>query len=253
VRARARRSWQRRSQAPWSGCVRARTSEVVYVDVGRRLLALHGPEVEPFPFSVVLADSVALADLKPGVRVRGEEGTVRLGERSWPAQPAPVARVSQPAADAAALRAAIAATPAVARRRRELGGVLDVALGALRAGSWGEVVRLLVGWGPGLTPSGDDVLVGLAAGHALQPGRWGAGTVTAHAAQAAQTRTTFVSRALLDAAASGRFAPALVALSAADDAAGRAGAIARVAAIGSRSGLDLLVGVGAGLEMAHFG
>lgn len=245
-------SWQQRLEAPWSGCVRAATSEVVYVDVGRRLIALHGPAVEPFPFSVVLADGRP-AHVTTGTRVRAAGDAVWIGERPRAVLAVYGAERIEPADDPAALRAAIEAAPAVARRRRELAGVLDVALAARRAGSCDEVARLLVGWGPGLTPSGDDVLVGLAAGAALGPRRRGAGALSGTAARMARTRTTFVSQALLEAAAAGAFPPALNALGLARDAAARDAAVARVACIGSRSGLDLLVGVGAGLEAGGAG
>ncbi|HEX4805783.1 MAG TPA: DUF2877 domain-containing protein [Conexibacter sp.] len=238
--------WPRRSQVAWAGRVRCCTSEVAYVDAGRRLIALHDDEVEAFPFSVVIAEGRRAEGLVPGAPVRRAGATVWIGGRPHAAAVAAGGAI-RPAADQAALRAALAGRPAVRRRRGELAGVLDAALHALRAGAHAEAVRLLVGWGPGLTPSGDDVLVGLAAGAALRAEGWGANALLERAARAAPARTTFVSAALLRAAAAGVFAPALRALGEAAGGAGATAAIERVARIGSRSGLDLLVGVELGL------
>ena len=114
-----------------------------------------------------------------------------------------------------------------------------------------EVAARLIGLGPGLTPSGDDVLVGIeAALHALA--RPSAG-FTALAMDDVEERTTALAATLLRHAAAGEFAERLHALLAAllgsDDEAIPA-AIDRAVAWGATSGTDCLLGVLIGLDVA---
>ena len=109
----------------------------------------------------------------------------------------------------------------------------------------------LIGLGPGLTPSGDDVLVGIeAALHALaQPS---AGFLAA-VVNDVETRTTELAATLLRHAAGGEFAERLHTLLAAflgpeDD--GIPAAIERAVAWGATSGTDCLLGVLIGLDAA---
>ena len=110
-----------------------------------------------------------------------------------------------------------------------------------------EAVAGLVGRGAGLTPSGDDALAGaLLVAHAL-----GAGHDLADAVRARLHATTAVSAALLDAAAEGYAARAVVTLvdaAVADrpDAVRRA--LPAVLAIGHTSGADTVTGIRAALE-----
>ncbi len=111
---------------------------------------------------------------RPGERVRCRDGiaaapgvTMRLtGAAIWhPVRPPPLATATQLAAN---LRFAAAA---LARRRRTHSSVIDregsavlaglgAACRALDAGTAAHEVERLIGWGEGLTPAGDDVLVG---------------------------------------------------------------------------------------------
>jgi hypothetical protein len=109
----------------------------------------------------------------------------------------------------------------------------------------------LIGLGPGVTPSGDDLLVGLeAALHALADPRAG---FLAAALTDIDERTTVVAATLLRRAAQGEFAERihrlLAALLGPDDRA-IPGAIERAVAWGATSGTDCLVGVLAGLDLA---
>lgn len=111
--------------------------------------------------------------------------------------------------------------------------------------------RGLIGLGPGLTPSGDDALVGIEAGlHAL--GRPTAGFL-AGALDDIDERTTTVAATLLRHAARGEFAERihrlLAELLGSDDVA-IPGAIERAVAWGATSGADCLVGVLCGLDVA---
>ncbi len=109
----------------------------------------------------------------------------------------------------------------------------------------------LIGLGPGLTPSGDDVLVGIeAALHALaQPS---AGFL-ALALGDVEARTTDLAATLLRHAAAGEFAERLHTLIAAlvdPDDEGVPAAIERAIAWGATSGTDCLLGVLIGLDVA---
>jgi hypothetical protein len=115
----------------------------------------------------------------------------------------------------------------------------------------------LVGLGPGLTPSGDDVLGGfLAAGHFIARGfdadveRWvGIGAIVVAAASG---RTTVIGQALLDCAAVGEVGEAVGALLKA--VAARSSvlqpALERVLAIGHTSGADTALGALHGARLA---
>lgn len=134
-----------------------------------------------------------------------------------------------------------------------------VAIEALRAAVAGDdepgafaAADELVGLGDGLTPSGDDVLVGLsaalrAAGHPL------AEPLSRHAAERSTARTTDVARAAHEHAAHGEYAErlheVLEALAHGDDAALRL-RVERALAWGASSGADALLGMLIGLEAA---
>jgi hypothetical protein len=132
--------------------------------------------------------------------------------------------------------------------------VLDQLAAALPSGDVevaGRVARRLVGLGPGLTPSGDDALIGLAAAlHAL---RHSARGFLHEAIGDAHVRTTAVAATLLRHAAAGEFSERVQRLLAAllgDDDAAVAPAIERAMAWGATSGTDCLVGVLFGLDVA---
>jgi len=131
------------------------------------------------------------------------------------------------------MRAAIDAFPGAAARAAAIGPLDDP--------------DRLLGRGPGLTPGGDDALLGYIAMAAHAHREWGlpdpAPLAEALAARA-PGRTTRVSAAMFAAAAGGRYAPLVGAVCRAAPA-DLPAAIARLAAVGATSGLDTLVGVGA--------
>ena len=155
-----------------------------------------------------------------------------------------------------------------ARRRRLLEPVPAGGLGTPHAdpwGAWRHIDRLrgctalgdldgaesaavaLVGLGPGLTPSGDDLLVGCsaalrAAGHPL------AAALSARIAAAARGRTTDVAQSFHDHAARGAYAERLRDVVLATDAAALTAAVARALAWGATSGADTLLGVLVGAQ-----
>ena len=125
-----------------------------------------------------------------------------------------------------------------------LDGVPGLAARSAVAGPLDDAERLL-GRGPGLTPSGDDVLIGFIAMCAHAHREWGLpdpAPLAAALAAIAPARTTAVSAALLSEAAHGRFAPVVGAVCRAGPA-DLPAALARLAVVGATSGLDTLVGV----------
>lgn len=127
-------------------------------------------------------------------------------------------------------------------------------IAALSAGDRRAAARVasgLIGLGPGLTPSGDDALVGIeAALHAL--GSPTAGFLT-YALDDVEDRTTALAATLLRHAAAGecaeRLHTLLMAFFGSDDET-IATAIERAAAWGATSGTDCLLGVLIGLDVA---
>jgi Protein of unknown function (DUF2877) len=117
-----------------------------------------------------------------------------------------------------------------------------------------ESTAALIGLGPGLTPSGDDYLVGLLAGldaigHPARP------VIAAVVAAEAPGRTTAIGASLLRHAAHGAYAERLhdviVALRPRSE--GLAASIARAMAYGATSGADTLVGLFAGIGLPSAG
>ena len=118
----------------------------------------------------------------------------------------------------------------------------------LRVGDVAALARILGGRGPGLTPSGDDLLAGvLLTARAL----WGERAEPQLVAAAATVRTTRIAEAFLNWAARGQLIePAhrfLLAVAAGDPAGARAAALALLP-VGHSSGRDLISGVCLGLR-----
>ncbi|MEV0321095.1 DUF2877 domain-containing protein [Streptomyces sp. NPDC050658] len=237
-----------------TGHVAARTRHAVYVATGHPelpALAVTAPEAIRVPNAVVLArPHPDWTGVRAGAPVRFGEGRVELGgarcvaaEGSW-APPRAQGLLAAPvwAVRRAELERALPATDAV----------LDPAdlRAALYADDTARIIaagRALVGRGPGLTPSGDDILCGaLLARHAT--GR-PVGALAA-AVAGAEARTPLVSAALLRHAVRGECVP-----QAADVIRGLAAEwpldLAPLLAVGHHSGADLARGIAAGLSCAH--
>ena len=124
---------------------------------------------------------------------------------------------------------------------------------ALQAGQAGRAVEraaLLVGLGPGATPSGDDLLVGVAAG-LLATAHPLAGPFAARLAASAAGRTTALAETYLWHAARGEFAERVQRTAAAvlsGDVIETGAAINDCMAWGASSGADLLVGMLVGIQ-----
>ncbi len=169
------------------------------------------------PCGVLLPTTRAELPLTAIGPVAGAAGTIGGGRLSWPGRDGPViieavrewapARVGTGRPVAAAVQAARAALPDC-----DLGGVTAGQLEALRAGDAAALVGGLLGRGPGLTPSGDDLLASLLG--CLASGLDAAPLRRAVAARA-PVRTTALSAALLWHAARGECISEVAALAAA--------------------------------------
>ena len=258
---------------------------VLNITTADGLLTVASPESGGLPNGILadLGPDWRALGLHPGMVVTASDATIRVrgaeleiqfeAAPRWSPRFAPSTRAAEAAA--ARWRWRTASTRTVARARASSGGLgrlletgvddgtatMEVArpivarlIAALETGDRSraaEVAARLVGLGPGLTPSGDDLLVGVeAALHALdQPS---AGFI-ALAMGDVEARTTPLAATLLRHAAAGEFAERLHALLAAlvgsDDQAIPA-AIDRAVAWGATSGTDCLIGVLIGLDVA---
>jgi Protein of unknown function (DUF2877) len=205
-----------------------------------RMLTLHGSGPLAAPFAVALDLLPPRGAMAPGMPIGSWNFDWRDAERvalEMPSGPHGFAADALPErAGAQTLR-----SPAGARARQTL--ARGIAAGDTRA--FADAACALIGFGEGLTPAGDDCLLGaLAAVHRLAPG-W----LAAHAgqrdrlAEAARSRTTDLARDFLLEALDGRFAePVLALLTALSDAS--AGAAARrLLSMGATSGADTLCGI----------
>jgi hypothetical protein len=275
------------------GTVLAVFERGAYVDLAGCILALTPSAVGRGPLSVVLSDRATLAPvaagdpvlLEGGVLWVGPHAVVVAGAAAWdPALPRPGAlspaactRALDEVADALGAMASPdglvallepAASPrrrgprrcAAAERLTPLRRGLEV-IGRFLAGcaSVEHVTRVIAsdiaGWGPGLTPSGDDLLAGImhaitAWPHIAAP----AGGTRARAALAAGAlaRTTRISAAYLEAAAAGLAAEpwhGLVRSLHRSPSAIRSAA-RRILAVGHTSGADALTGFCWGWRLA---
>lgn len=141
-------------------------------------------------------------------------------------------------------------------------GAVDLLAASCAAGRLPGMVTAaerLVGLGPGLTPSGDDVLAGLLValrhlGTAARAGRavWLADRLAEAVTSAARTRTTPLSATLLHCAARGEASPEVI-----DVLRGVAGrqplepALRRLHRLGHTSGADLAQGIAIGASAVH--
>ena len=260
---------------------------VVNITTANGLLTVASPEAGGLPNGILadLGPDWRMINLQPGMAVHASHAAIRVPDAGLEVQLdaalrwSPRIRASGPAADLAARswrrRTARARTIARARAsargfgallhedatHRDLIGIVHVGgrivaelTAALESGdrhAAAEVAAGLLGLGPGLTPSGDDTLVGIeAALHALESPVAG---FLALAMGDVEARTTEVSATFLRHAAAGEFAERLHVLVAAllgSDDERIAPAIERAAAWGATSGTDCLLGVLIGLDVA---
>jgi len=219
-----------------------------------RLLTLQGRGPMLAPFAVELPRLPCSHGLRPGVSVRRDGDTLTLDGAFIEWQGARIADSAMPAGGGgpggalsvllAGLHAegahGLSSTIGHRARSRLAGG-----LGRRDPEVFIEGARGLLGLGEGLTPAGDDCLVGaLAVIHRLTRG-WllAHPEIEASVAAAAATMTTTIAREFVVHALAGRFAESLIDLLTAESADAVGGAATRVLQSGATSGADTLCGV----------
>ncbi len=253
-------------RARWAGRVLSVHRSALNVSVGDGLLVVAGARGGALPGSIIVADDFdpIVAGVRTGMLARldrdlwvGSAVAISLAAaRPW-SPTLPVIRAGRD----------------IGRRLAVLGGALSrqgtsgfaglasgaAELAAFSTAAGGDVTAIaregdrLVGLGAGLTPAGDDLLVGFSAaftayGHpAARPlaGRW---------AEQAATATTVVATAYHRHAAAGRYAERLHDLLAAilgGPPDGISAAVERACRFGATSGVDLVTGVELGLRAAR--
>jgi uncharacterized protein DUF2877 len=260
---------------------------VVNIATADGLLTVASPEAGGLPNGILadLGPDWRTIDLQPGMVVHASDAHVRVpgagleicldGARSWSPRLRPDPEA--PGAAVAVWRRRASPTRAIAHTRVCAGGFsplltanaarddrlgtvararpilaeLIVALDARDRIAAARVAVGLIGLGPGLTPSGDDALVGIeAALHALDSPTAG---FLALALRDVEDRTTALAATLLHHAARGEFAERLHDLLRAllgSDQDTIPTAIDRAASWGATSGTDCLLGVLTGLDIA---
>ncbi len=253
----------------WLGYVVGVFSRACYIGgPDGRIVALTLAEAGRGPFSIAIKGRPGLfAEISAGLPARAHGRSLQVGnwEITWD-----TAGIWEPGLVGPA--GAVKLGPGPARLLREYAGwsffpastSLPGTAGAERLGSavvdslvhhrpdrLAEAVAGLVGLGRGLTPAGDDFLVGVMAALWLT----GQAELLADIVTAAAAKTTRLSAAYLRAAARGEFAEPwhdlALALRAADTAAA-AEAVDRIAGTGASSGRDALAGF-AGTMLAFYG
>lgn len=234
------------ARAPGPATVLAVFPAALYLAVDRDLLPVVAPGGLRLPTALALAAPVRPVGwgVQPGdvVTVGGREvvlpGVRVRAVREWRPRRMPVAV-------RASVRHLPAGSPSTWRD-----DAAELAARVVDGGSLTALVRRLVGAGPGLTPSGDDVLCGVLLGLRLLgrardlPRLWDAVAPRLSA-------TTTLSAALLTEAVQGYAVPPVIDLGealVADDAGGVAAAAARVLAVGHTSGAELLAGLSGCLD-----
>jgi hypothetical protein len=223
------------------------------------LVAFQGAGPLAAPFAASLAWLPAAGRLRPGAPVCWRGGRLHVDhveidarEADWTdvsITPAPggvrvlseiVVRHASTAEVAPALRSAVAHEAGACLAR----GIRDDDPEALVAGARG-----LIGLGEGLTPAGDDCLVGvLAVLHRWAPRLARDGAVGSALGRAAQVGTTAIARAFLTHALAGCFSEPVIALVTAPSPDAAARAAADLCGLGATSGADTLAGMSLALR-----
>lgn len=236
------------------GVVTAAFRSAVYVAPARGdLLVVHGADHGPTPTSLMVDSGTALR-VEPGATVVGRANHLLVGDVVIDARTAHV--WSPPTAP----RLGVIAVPTRPSAAHVDVDLVDELVDALRPLSDATRVRgvllRLVGRGVGLTPSGDDAIVGiLAVLHRCAPPAVAAGPLDTLSAALAPVldRTTAISAHFLRLALRGEFGERLVSVvdaccspSGADPA-----AVDRLLATGATSGADALAGVTAAADLSR--
>lgn len=260
-------------RTPHTGLVIATFARSCYLDLDGRIIALVSPDLSNGPLNLVLSPAPVFAHLSVGTLVRstaerlrvGEEWDVKLvGASGWD----PVLRRIDPIAapylwthlssldtlmDAEAPleglgRVCIQPTKGDLTSLEQSGvsALTDLSHGLQKANpeQLARGAHALAGLGPGLTPSGDDVLVGCLLALAVLPNT-NPGPLREAIISSARGRTTRIGEAYLNAAARGEASEAwhhLISSLQTPDAVPLIGAARQILAVGETSGSDMLGG-----------
>ena len=229
----------------------ARAINVEWAD--GRLLTLHGPGTLRAPFAAVVEHATLLRGQRPGAPIAVEPDGLRLpGLRlSWEeatrvdcAVPTSPPGLDRAVVDALREHDGRRATGLDSLRGVAARAALAAAIGSANADGLVAAASGLLGLGEGLTPAGDDCLVGaLAVLHAVGHPLVRAPVLTTVIARAAAMRTTTVGREFVVHAVAGRFSEPVLALLRARSALEAADAATRLADLGATSGVDTLAGL----------
>jgi len=251
-----------------SGTVLATFQRSAYLDVGGRIVALVATDLERGPFTIVLDDFGAVREHCSTGTASLDAGCLRIGVAAidlraaaiWnPALPRPAGSGSRAAREAAIetlvatapegsiaplLLPTRASGPLLSPLSRGLDSIADLLDDAEAADeAWRDAAARIAGRGPGLTPSGDDLLMGIVLALVTWPHLSRAARAPDLLVDAARPKTTRISGAYLDAARRGWAAePWHALIHALDDAAAMRTAVRRLARVGETSGADALTG-----------
>ncbi|HVH31072.1 MAG TPA: DUF2877 domain-containing protein [bacterium] len=258
---------------PHTGRVIATFARSCYLALDRRIVALVSAELHNGPLNVVVTPAPPFGDLSTGAPASSNGHRIQVidvwdtsldGATAWD----PILRridhtargvpdnhlqvltdliaAEAPAGGLARLSVDRAGGVLTPLERTASLGLRNLLTGLGRANRAQVVLgaHALAGLGPGLTPSGDDVLVGCLLALAALPDARGASLREA-IASSARHRTTQISTAYLEAAARGEASEAwhrLIAAMGTSDAVRVVGAARHVLAVGETSGSDMLGG-----------
>ena len=216
-----------------------------------RLLTLHGPGALRAPFAAALGRLPRSPNLRHGLPVLRRDDGIAIGDTVLELRGAVTIDTAMPKASIGPHPALVLVPiPPTARgldSAMARGARARLADGISRRdpAAFIEGALRLIGLGEGLTPAGDDCLVGaLAALYRFAPSWLGAQPeIAARVEEVAGVGTTSVAREFVSHALAGHFAESLIDLLAATSADGVAVAVRRLLASGATSGADTLSGV----------
>jgi hypothetical protein len=222
-----------------------------------RIVAFHAPGPLAAPFAASLSVVPDLGAVRAGDLVRRRGDRLRLGplevsftpaarvDLSMPRGARPARHVAEALAALGALAGAAALDLPQARQARAR---LAEAIRAGDPDGFAAAGRALLGLGEGLTPAGDDCVVGALAVLAGSERQFLTPRARTSLARDAVERTTAIGREFILHALEGAFAEPVLALFAATTAAEAERAAAGLARTGATSGVDTLAGVRLAVE-----
>ena len=228
-----------------------------YIRSGDEFICIGGASIGNGPLNALLAHVSRPPQIEAGAPMNLDISTAKIWHaQPWPAAPANLPpnyfqhviqftlREAPPESFMHATFSAAEPQTALARRARAGATALKAGLASNDTAKFGEAASLLLGLGPGLTPSGDDVL----SGALMMLFALGEETRALVLAQSISTRmcaaTSPLSRAFLRAACNGESSAAAYQAILALMLGGKAaGVVSPLRSLGETSGFDMLAGI----------